>query len=76
LEGEIPKKVEQAVKKPTEEEMDDLRRKLDQCLSMANKFNATGKAEYFIGMKEAGKTLLETVKTIGRKYYADVADAT
>ena len=72
----MPKKVEQIVKKATKEEMDDLMRKLDQCLSMANKFDATGKAEYFIGMKEAGKTLLETIKTLGRKHYADVADAT
>ena len=72
----MPEEFERGVKKPTKEEMADLRRKLDQCLSMANKFNATGKAEYFIGMKEAGKTFLETVKTLGRKYFADVAETT
>lgn len=37
---------------------------------------ATRKAQYFIGMGETGKAFFETLKTLGRKYFADVADAT
>ena len=76
MEKDIPEEFERSAKKPTKEEMADFRRKLDQCLSIANKFSAIGKAEYFIGMKETFKTFFEAMEALGRKYFADVADAT
>lgn len=53
--------VERVVSKLKKEDVDRLMHNLDHCLLMANKFSETRKPEYYIGMKSACQTFLETL---------------
>lgn len=54
-------KVERVVSKLKKEDVDRLMHNLDHCLLMANKFSETRKPEYYIRMKFACQTFLETL---------------
>ncbi|MEM3700200.1 MAG: hypothetical protein QXL57_04975 [Candidatus Bathyarchaeia archaeon] len=58
---------EKVVKKLTKENMEHLRRQIDECLKMAIKFDETGKAKYFVKMKNSCQTFLQMLNELEKK---------
>jgi hypothetical protein len=58
---------EKVVKKLTKEDKKRLRRQIDHCLLMAIKFNETGKAEYYVKMKNYCQTFLQILDELEKK---------
>jgi hypothetical protein len=53
--------IQKVVEKLSKEDRKELLHSLDHCLLMANKFEETGKPEYYVRMKSACQTFLETL---------------
>jgi hypothetical protein len=53
--------IQKVVEKLSKEDRKRLLHALDHCLLMANKFEETGKPEYYVRMKSACETFLETL---------------
>jgi len=60
-------RVEKVVSKLSRKDREALLHDLDHCLLMANKFEETGKPEYFVIMKTACKTFLEKLEELEAK---------
>jgi len=60
-------RVEKVVSKLSRKDREALLHDLDHCLLMANKFEETGKTEYFVRMKTACKTFLEKLEELEAK---------
>ena len=67
LEKGMLEDMEKVVKHITKEEKEDLMHKLDHCLLMANKFNATNSPQYFVRMEETCESFLETLTSLKKK---------
>jgi predicted glycoside hydrolase/deacetylase ChbG (UPF0249 family) len=59
--------VEKVVKKLTKEDKGRLRHQINNCLSMAIKFNETGEAEYYAKMKNSCQTFLQMLDELEKK---------
>jgi len=53
--------IQKVVEKLSKEDRKELLHSFDYCLLMANKFEETGKPEYYVRMKAACETFLETL---------------
>jgi hypothetical protein len=53
--------IQKVVEKLSKEDRKELLHSLDHCLLMANKFEETGKPKYYVRMKFACQTFLETL---------------
>ncbi len=58
---------ERVVSKLKKEDVNRLMHSLDHCLLMANKFSETRKPEYYIRMKSACQTFLETLTELEKR---------
>jgi len=56
--------VERVISRLRKEDVNRLMHSLDHCLLMANKFSETRKPEYYIRMKSACETFLETLREL------------
>ena len=61
MERRVLEEVERVVSRLRKEDVDRLMHSLDHCLLMANKFSETRKPEYYIRMRSACETFLETL---------------
>jgi len=61
MEGRVLEEVERIVSRLRKDDVDRLMHSLDHCLLMANKFSETRKPEYYIRMRSACETFLETL---------------
>ena len=68
MEKRMLEEVERVVSKLKKEDVDCLMHSLDHCLLMANKFSETRKPEYYIRMKSACQTFLETLTELERRH--------
>jgi hypothetical protein len=59
--------IQKVVEKLSREDRRKLLHDLDHCLLMANKFEETGKPEYYVRMKSACETFLETLNKLEEK---------
>jgi len=64
---EMFEQAEKVVKKLTKKDKERLRHQLDNCLIMANKFDETGKAEYYAKMKNYCQTFLQMLDELEKK---------
>jgi len=53
--------IQKIVEKLSKEDRKELLHSFDRCLLMVNKFEETGKPEYYVRMKSACETFLETL---------------
>jgi len=53
--------IQKIVEKLSKEDRKELLHSFDHCLLMVNKFEETGKPEYYVRMKSACETFLETL---------------
>lgn len=53
--------IQKVVEKLSKEDRKELLHSFDHCLLMVNKFEETGKPEYYVRMKSACETFLETL---------------
>jgi len=60
-------KAERVVARLTEEDKYKLRRRIDECLLAAIKFDETRKAEYFVKMKDSLEMFMETLERLERE---------
>jgi len=68
MEKKMLEEVERVISKLKKEDVDRLMHSLDHCLLMANKFSETRKPEYYIRMKSACQTFLETLTELEKRY--------
>jgi len=61
---------EKIIKKLTKEDRRRLRNHIDDCLLMAIKFDETGKAEYYVKMKNYCQTFLQMLDELKKKRVA------
>jgi transcriptional regulator of NAD metabolism len=59
--------VEKVVEKLSKEDRKELLHDFDHCVLMVNKFEETGKAEYYVRMKSACSAFLETLDKFERR---------
>jgi hypothetical protein len=59
--------IQKVVEGLSREDRKKLLHDLDHCLLMANKFEETGKPEYYVGMKSACETFLEALNRLEEK---------